>query len=549
MNLAKFPAAEIEPLLDGRAGNVIVGRKSREVFYQRDGAVFATSLDTKATREIAKLPPELRRCSGFALNADETLLAGSYVEPGGAPAPARRFDRNERPNLDEIWARHLPRRLFTVNVQTGEVRNFHPSTEWLNHVQFSPNDPALLMFCHEGPWHKVDRIWTIGADGSNPRKIHERTMDMEIAGHEFFSADGKAVWFDLQTPKGREFWLAGHDLATGALTKYRVERAAWSVHYNVAPDGLHFAGDGGGPRSVAAPGNGQWIYLFTPKDGALEAERLVDLSKHNYDLEPNVNFTPDGRWIVFQASMQGARHVYAVEVAKTGSRREKPTVFLIGDSTVKNGTSGLKGWGECLAAEFDAERAIVENHALGGRSSRSYLREGLWDAVVAKLQPGDFVVMQFGHNDGGPPDDARARASIHGNGDETRETAAKETVHSYGWYLRKYIGDAKARGATPIVCSPIPRNIWAGDKVARATADYTAWAADAAKQGGALFLDLNAIIADRYDALGEEKTRAFFPGDHTHTNAEGARFNAECVAADLRSLPGDPLGTLLRAPH
>jgi oligogalacturonide lyase len=219
-------------------------------------------------------------------------------------------------NLEERWAAHVPMRLFTVNVTNGEVKTFHPSTEWLNHVQFSPTDPTLIMFCHEGPWHKVDRIWTIRTDGSDLRKIHTRSMDMEIAGHEFFGADGKTIWYDLQTPKSRVFWLAGHVIATGETIRYKVEREHWSVHFNVSPDGRLFAGDGGGPRSVAAPGNGQWIYLFTPKDGALQAEKLVDLSKHDYEFEPNLTFTPDGKWIVFRSNMHGAVHTYAVEVKK-----------------------------------------------------------------------------------------------------------------------------------------------------------------------------------------------------------------------------------------
>jgi oligogalacturonide lyase len=142
-------------------------------------------------------------------------------------------------------------------------------------------------------------------------------MDMEIAGHEFFSPDGKTVWFDLQTPKSEVFWLAGVEIASGKTTRYKVPKSEWSVHYNISPDGQVFAGDGGGPNSVAKGDNGQWIYLFTPKDNALQAERLVDLSKHNYALEPNVNFTPDGRWIVFQANMHGQSHVYAVERQRT----------------------------------------------------------------------------------------------------------------------------------------------------------------------------------------------------------------------------------------
>src|SRR2546430_10113142 len=103
--------------------------------------------------------------------------------------------------------------------------------------------------------------------------------------------------YDLQTPKGKEFWLAGIVFATGEAIRYKVQRSEWSVHYNVSPDGKLFAGDGGGPNSVAAPGNGQWVYLFTPRGGALQAEKVVDLTKHNYRLEPNVTFTPDGKWL------------------------------------------------------------------------------------------------------------------------------------------------------------------------------------------------------------------------------------------------------------
>ena len=200
------------------------------------------------------------------------------------------------------------------------MKTVYRSTDWLNHVQFSPTDPGLIMFCHEGPWHKVDRIWTIRTDGTGLTKRHTRQMDMEIAGHEFFSADGKTIWYDLQTPKSEVFWLAGVDIcAPGERTKYAVARADWSVHFNVSPDGRLFAGDGGGPHSVAAPGNGQWIYLFTPGQAGLVATPLVDLSAHDYSLEPNVTFTPDGRWIVFRSNMHGSSHVYAVELANAAA--------------------------------------------------------------------------------------------------------------------------------------------------------------------------------------------------------------------------------------
>lgn len=233
----------------------------------------------------------------------------------------------------------------------------------------------------------------------------------------------------------------------------------------------------------------------------------------------------------------------------------KPTLYLIGDSTVRNGTKGQVGWGDPIADLFDKSKIDVRNRALGGRSSRTFLTEGLWQKVLDNLKPGDFVIMQFGHNDGGPLTGGRNRASIKGNGDETQDvpnptTGEKETVHSYGWYLRKYIVDAKSKGATPIVCSLIPRNMWKEGKVNRAANDYGKWAAEAAKSGGALFIDLNQIIADKYDSMGPDKVLAqyFTPADHTHTSADGAKLNAACVVEGIRSLKDCPLAGYLASP-
>src|SRR5262245_23448708 len=310
----------IERVVSGRVSHVVVGPKTRRVFYIKDGTVYATHLDTGETRAIVTRP-ELRSGSGLTVNADETLLAGSYVEGGEPPPPPPGNPLAQPPpqesRLEARWAARLPMALYTIGIDTGEVRAFHKGNgDWLNHVQFSPTDPTLLMFCHEGPWHKVDRIWTIRTDGTGLRLMHARTMEMEIAGHEFWSPDGKAVWYDLQTPKSKEFWLATVSVGGGRVLRYRVAREHWSVHFNISPDRLLFAGDGGGPRSVAAPGNGQWIYLFTPGDDGLGVEKLVDLSAHDYQLEPNVTFTPDGKRIVFRSNIHGASHVYAVDVEK-----------------------------------------------------------------------------------------------------------------------------------------------------------------------------------------------------------------------------------------
>jgi lysophospholipase L1-like esterase len=230
----------------------------------------------------------------------------------------------------------------------------------------------------------------------------------------------------------------------------------------------------------------------------------------------------------------------------------RPALFLIGDSTVNTPTKGQLGWGRPIGAMFDTNRITVLNRARGGRSSRTYYTEGLWEEVRTALKPGDFVLMQFGHNDGGPLSDGRARASIKGNGDETQEienktTGKKETVHSYGWYLRKYVSDTKTAGATPIVLSLIPRNIWKEGKVIRAANDYGKWAAEAAKQEDALFIDLNSIVANHYEEMGQEKVMElyFTPADHTHTTPAGAERNASCVVEGIRQAKGCGLADYL----
>ena len=218
-----------------------------------------------------------------------------------------------------------------------------------------------------------------------------------------------------------------------------------------------------------------------------------------------------------------------------------PTLFLIGDSTVNTPTKDQQGWGDPIAAFFDKTKIKVENKARGGRSSRTFITEGLWDQVLEKIKPGDFVLMQFGHNDGGAINDAsRARGSIRGTGEETEEidnliTKKHEIVHSYGWYLRKYISDAKAKGATIIVLSPVPRNNWKQGKIVRAVKSYGKWAQESALTSGVLFIDLHEIIALRYEEIGEEKIKPqfFTPADDTHTSPAGARLNAECVVMGL----------------
>jgi rhamnogalacturonan acetylesterase len=229
----------------------------------------------------------------------------------------------------------------------------------------------------------------------------------------------------------------------------------------------------------------------------------------------------------------------------------KPTLFLIGDSTVKNGTKGQQGWGTSLPAYFDESKIRIANHAIGGRSSRTFFTEGRWEKVMAELKPGDFVLMQFGHNDGtNPKNDPKGRGSIRGVGDETVEVTkpdgSKETVHTFGWYLKQYVKGAREKGATPVVLSLVPRNDWKDGKVLRADKSYGKYARDVAEAEKAPFIDLNELVASRYEQLGEEKVKAFFPHEHTHTNVEGADVNAQCVVEGIKSLKDVPLKNYLR---
>jgi len=330
-------------VVSGRARVIVTGHKTQSVYYIRGDEVFATDVDSLATRTVGKLP---RRASIATVNADETLLAGTYIEGEGldynqqAGQQAQAQNTNQLQNLlqppnkgqmmEQRLAAHLPMAMFTMNAKTGEVKIIHKATDWLNHLEFSPTDPTLLMFCHEGPWHKVDRIWTIRTDGSQRTRIHTRTMAMEIFGHEFWSQDGKTIWYDLQTPRGEDFWLAGYNVENGRRTWYHLQRDEWSIHFNVTRDGKLFCGDGGDPGQVAHAKNGQWIYLFRPElfesrgvnepgfvqPGVLRAEKLVNMAKHNYRLEPNVSFTPDAKWVVFRSNMLGPTYAFAVEVAR-----------------------------------------------------------------------------------------------------------------------------------------------------------------------------------------------------------------------------------------
>ncbi len=228
----------------------------------------------------------------------------------------------------------------------------------------------------------------------------------------------------------------------------------------------------------------------------------------------------------------------------TGSHRKNgnPILFIIGDSTVKNEDkhkNGMWGWGSVIAKEFDLKKISIENWAMAGRSARTFLDEGRWDKIYNALQPGDFVLIQFGHNDAGDINTGKARAELAGSGDESKvflmeKTGKYQVVYTFGWYLRKFIMDIQEKGATAIVLSHTPRNKWEKGKIERNTESFGKWTWEAAKTTGAYFIDLNKISADKLEKEGPQKATAYFNHDHTHSSLKGARMNAKSIAEGLK---------------
>jgi oligogalacturonide lyase len=380
----------------GRANAIVVGHKTNSVFFTRmdpetrTNAIYKADTNTGAIRKLIDLPA---RVSISSVNADETLGAGTYNEadvPGGdpnapnaflaaaafgaggggagaarraapaatpAPAPATAAATAPPVNttatlgganvqsddkgamMERRLAQRIPVVLFTIRLEPGPngekpgaIKPLLHSTDWINHLLFSPSDPQLLMYCHEGMWQKVDRIWLIHTDGTGNTLVHKRTMEMEIAGHEFWGPDGKTIFYDWQFPKGEDFFIASYNLETHKRVAYHLQRNEWSIHFNVANDLSLFCGDGGDSGQVASAPDGEWIELFRPEmigstegalngpdfwqPGVLHSEHLVNMAHQNYRAEPNPRFSPDKKYVFFTSNMFGRSYVFAAEVAK-----------------------------------------------------------------------------------------------------------------------------------------------------------------------------------------------------------------------------------------
>lgn len=237
-----------------------------------------------------------------------------------------------------------------------------------------------------------------------------------------------------------------------------------------------------------------------------------------------------------------------------------PRVFFTGDSTVKNADKdddGMWGWASQASTVFDESKITLINAARAGRSTRTFIKEGLWDRVYKSLQPGDFVTIEFGHNDICPITDAKGRGVIASAKDTLHiykmDNGSYEVVYSFGWYLKKMIDDCREKGATPILVSLTPRNEWPNGKIERRDGSYGKWYREVVEETGVEFVDLHNISADFLDKkfakkrLSKDKEKAkaqvaqikekagavYFKKDHTHTSKLGAQMNAQSFAKGL----------------
>ncbi len=234
-----------------------------------------------------------------------------------------------------------------------------------------------------------------------------------------------------------------------------------------------------------------------------------------------------------------------------------PTLWLIGDSTVRNGTLGdgsnlnQWGWGAPITAMFDLKKINVVNRAFGGTSSRTFYAGFFWQNLRPQIKQGDFVIMQFGANDNGG---ARGKGALPGIGPETEgvtRNGETETVHTFGWYLQQIVNETRAQGATPIICSLTPRKNWTDDgHFRRDNTTHAAWAAEIAQSNNVPFVDLYELIARKYESLGSNVVDKLYvpsPSERLHTGWDGAVINAECVVAGLKGSKSDPLAPFLSA--
>ena len=347
--------------------------------------------------------------------------------------------------------------------------------------------------------------------------------------------------------------------ATGSLSaKEPTAATLWAEAFEVGTDGSQ------PDFPLAVSERGVWNFSTGETPVARLALRigtpfLSNPENHpRYSVRVSVERTGTRQYGEIQFRFDAAGKIVVTEALKPSSppppaaKANLPSVLVVGDSTAFSNGRNQRGWGDAFRGFFDTTTVNILNHARPGRSTRSFRNEGLWDRARAQLKVGDWVLLQFGHNDADTLNEGRCRGVLPGLGDETQRVTLPggcvETVHTFGWYLRQFIAEAKAMGATPVLLSPTPRNLWREGRLVRQQNDYGRWSRATAERFGAVFIDVAEIIADRYDALGEEKVQALFcdAADDVHTSRAGAQLSAECVARGLQQFAGRPMQRFLK---
>jgi len=313
-----FKTGDLVKLTDKVNRNQVMVPKSGNLYYTADDdrAIYVTNIFTLQTRKVADMPAAILCSGGLTVNADETLVVGTgtLAADKEKEAPLQGAP-NHGNNMDIVFNRHDTNLLIDADIKTGKFSELFRINTWLGHVQFSPVDPDLLMFCHEGPWQKVDRIWTLRISNPVPKLVLKRTEVNEIAGHEFWSSDGSAIWYDhnfRNTPT--KHYLEGTNLTTGAVTRYPIKAPFGSIHYTQSPDGKYFVCDGG---TVKGHPEKQAMYALVPDNGQLKPVKLCNMAHNDYvAAEPNPHLTPDKHWDLFTATFSGIPQAYAVEMPK-----------------------------------------------------------------------------------------------------------------------------------------------------------------------------------------------------------------------------------------
>lgn len=495
-----------------------------------------------ATRPIVLPTPARAELPSIILIGDSTVRNG--VDDGQGLGPAGQWGWG-RP----IAAHFDPERINVVNRAVGGLssRTYLSSGHWeRTRALIKRGDLVLMQFGHNDSSAINDNSrarGTIAGTGAERQFIVNQLTGKEETVYSYgaylrrYVAEIRAAGATpvICSPVPRKRWDEG-----GRVTRSDKRYAAWAAEV-AREQGVAFVDLN---EQVALRyeqlGREAVTQLFphvTPEEtvhtnwagAALNAELVVQALRQQRLLSPEVFAArPDERPVV-----DGRQLTRAVPRDPA-----LPSLFIVGDSTVRSaGQHGAYGWGEFLEPLIDTRKLNIVNHALGGRSSRTFLNEGRWGAVLAQLKAGDIVLIQFGHNDGGRIGDPamKGRASGPGTGpevvEELKPDGSREAVHTFGWYLARYIADARARGARVVILSPIPhKDRW---QSGRDFEHFAAWGAEVARTGGADFIDLTKLITEAYRKAGASTVDGFFSDTRTHTNEAGARFNARVLVEGL----------------